>query len=231
MPHDIKERAAGRCPETGDGRTSHARSPILNCAYLNKVRLFYCLRTIVCGDESTKSIVFLSFRTGPKRLPRPASWGSPPPKAFPALGIHPASGITSLLVVKLRPMGHNASSIPDYREIHQVSQPKSFTIRSTPRMQLHVSDLSASPRQGVQRESVRLGPNASLCTHCHDGVVRSDTEHGTKWRERAMNDPEPLILEMAPCILTCDRRDGTCSIRRQASTSLSYGADFSRYAR
>ena len=51
---------------------------------------------------------------------------------------------------------------------------------------LHVSALSASPRQGMQRESVRLGPNASLCTHCHDGVVRPGTEHHTTWRERAI---------------------------------------------
>ena len=121
-------------------------------------------------------------RTADKRAPRPPSCQSPPPKAFPALGIHPASGITSLLVVKRCSMGHNASSIQDYRGIHQFSQPKSLAIRSTPRMQLHVLALSASPRQGVQRKSVRPSTNASLCTHCHDGVVRPDTEDCTKWR-------------------------------------------------
>ena len=98
------------------------------------------------------------------------------------LGNPPSSGTTSLLIVKLRPMRHNASSIPDYRGIHQFSQPKSFAIRYLSKMQLHVSALSASPRQGVQRESVRLGPNGLLCTHCHDGVVSPGTEHRTKWR-------------------------------------------------
>ena len=95
-------------------------------------------------------------------------------------------------------MGHNASSIPDYRENHQYCQPKSLAIRSTPKVQRYVSDLSASPRQGVQRECVRPSPNVSLCTHCHDGVVRPGTKSCTTWRERAMNDPEPLILGMAP---------------------------------
>ena len=47
---------------------------------------------------------------------------SPPPKAFPALGIHPASGTTSLFLLKRRPMRHNASSFQDYRGIHQFSQ-------------------------------------------------------------------------------------------------------------
>ena len=71
------------------------------------------LRANACGDVSTKSIVFLSFRTGPKRLPRPASWGSPPPKAVPALGIHPASGLTSLLFRNRCSISHNASSFQD----------------------------------------------------------------------------------------------------------------------
>ncbi len=124
---------------------------------------------------------------------------SPPPKAFPALGIHPASGLTSLLVVKRCPMGHNASSFQDYREIHPYSQLEAQAIRSLSEMQLHVSDLSASPRQGVQRKSVRPSPYASLCTHCHDGVVRPGTEHDIPWRERATDDLVPLILEMAPC--------------------------------
>ena len=122
----------------------------------------------------------------------------PAPKAVPALGIHPASGITSLLVVKLRSISHNASSFQDYRGIHQFSQPKSLAIRSTPRMQQRVSDLSASPRQGVQRESVRLGPNGLLRTHCHDGVVRPGTESCSTRRERAILYTEPLILEMVP---------------------------------
>ena len=102
------------------------------------------------------------------------------------LDSNPASGLTSLLVRKLRPMGHNASSFPDYREIHPYSQLETQEIRSLSKMQLHVSDLSASPRQGVQRENVRPSPNVSLCTHCHDGVVRPDTEHRTTWRERAI---------------------------------------------
>ena len=121
-------------------------------------------------------------RTADKRPPRPASCQSPPPKAFPALGIHPASGLTSLLFRKRCSISHNASSFPDYREIHPYSQLEAQAIRSLSEMQLHVSDLSASPRQGVQRKSVRLGPNASLCTHCHDGVVRPGTKGCSKWR-------------------------------------------------
>jgi hypothetical protein len=103
-------------------------------------------------------------------------------------------------------MRHNASSIPDYREIHQVSQLETYEIRYLSEMQPHVSDLSASPRQGVQRENVRLSPNASLCTHCHDGVVRPDTEHNTKRRERASNLSVLLILGMAPCNQELKRR-------------------------
>ena len=97
------------------------------------------------------------------------------------LGNPPSSGLTSLLVVKRCSMGHNASSIPDYRKIHQVSQFETQEIRASPKMQRCVSDLSASPRQGVQRENVRLGSNGSLYTHCHDGVVRPDTESCTTW--------------------------------------------------
>ena len=127
-------------------------------------------------------------RTADKRPPRPASCQSPPPKAVPALGIHPASGLTSLLVVKRCSISHNASSFQDYRGIHQVSQLEAQAIRSLSEMQLHVSDLSASPRQGVQRAIARSKPNASLCTHCHDGVVRPGTEHRTKRHERATDD-------------------------------------------
>ena len=138
-----------------------------------------------CGEKRKKAL--RGFQGSPARLAdkrpsRPASCQSPPPKAFPALGIHPASGLTSLLFRKRCSISHNASSFQDYREIHQFSQPKLLAIRSPPKMQRRVSDLSASPRQGVQRESVRLRPNGSLCTHCHDGVVRPDTEHVTKRR-------------------------------------------------
>ncbi len=94
-----------------------------------------CLRTNVCGDVHAESIVFLSFRTGPKRLPRPASWGSPPPKAVPALGIHPSSGSTSFFFLKRCPMGHNAVSFQDYRGQFHVRKLKTQAIRSTPRIQ------------------------------------------------------------------------------------------------
>ena len=131
----------------------------------------------------------------------------PAPEALsPPLDSTPASGITSLLIVKLRSMGHNASSFQDYREIHQSSQPKTQAIRSLSAMQLHVLALSASPRQGVQRKSVRPSPDALLCTHCHDGVVRSGTESCTTWRERASNLSVPLILVMAPCNQEMKRR-------------------------
>ena len=164
-------------------------------SFLRKMGCYRCLCNGCAADVSsvcaltlaecisTKSIVFLSFRTGPKRLPRPASWGSPPPKArFLALGIHPSSGSTSLFDGKRCSMGHNASSFQDYREIHQVRKPKSQEIRSLSEMHRYVLDLSASPRQGVQRESVRPSPDVSLCTHCHDGVVRPGTKSDTPWR-------------------------------------------------
>ncbi len=106
--------------------------------------------------ESTKSIVYLSFRTGPKRLPRPASWESPPPKAFPALGIHPASGSTSFLFGKRCPMGHNAVSFQDYRGQFRVRKPKSHKIRSTPKIQRSVLVLSTPSRQGVPCKSFGL---------------------------------------------------------------------------
>ena len=73
-------------------------------------------------------------------------------------------------------------------------------------MQLHVLALSASPRQGVQRKNVRLSPNASQCTHCHDEVVRPDTKGCTSWRERASNLSVPLNMGMAPCNLEWKRR-------------------------
>ena len=131
----------------------------------------------------------------------------PAPEALsPPLDSTPASGTTSLFNGKRCSMGHNASSIPDYRGIHPYSQLEAQAIRSLSEMQRCVSDLSASPRQGVQRASARSSPNASLCTHCHDGVVRPGTEHGTTWRERAFNDQEPLIRGLAPCNQEWKRR-------------------------
>ena len=140
------------------------------------------------GMYSLNHSFFSPARLADKRAPEPPSCQSPLPKAVPALGIHPASGTTSLFIGKRCSMRHNASSFPDYRKIHQVSQPKAFVIRSLSEMQLHVLALSASPRQGVKRESARTRSNVSLCTHCHDGVVRPDTKHGTPWRERATDD-------------------------------------------
>ena len=140
-----------------------------------------------CGAPNEDSVSLSETGgSGPLRnhpAPKACSLGFS--KLKPA-GNPPSSGSTSLLFRKRCSMEHNASFFQDYRGIHQFSQPKSLAIRSTPRMQLHVSDLSASLRQGVQRKSVRLGPNVSLCTHCHDGVVRSGTEGDTKWRERAI---------------------------------------------
>ena len=149
---------------------------------LSGAHFYFACALSFAGMYSLNHSFFSPARLADKRPPRPASCQSPPPKAFPALGIHPSSGITSLLIVKLRPMGHNASSFPDYREIHPYSQPKAQEIRSLLEMQPHVSDLSASPRQGVQQESVRPSPDGSLCTHCHDGVVRPGTESDTPWR-------------------------------------------------
>ena len=166
----------------GDKRRAHCASPL---TLADEVQVFSFIQERKRSEKALRSflpLICCPARTADKRAPRPPSCQSPPPKAFPALGIHPASGTTSLLDGKRCSMRHNASSFQDYREIHQVRKPKSFAIRSLSDMQLHVSDLSASPRQGVQRESVRLSPNASLCTHCHDGVVRPDTEHGTRWR-------------------------------------------------
>ena len=150
---------------------------------------------------------FSPTRLADKRAPEPPSCQSPLPEALsPPLDSTPASGLTSLLFRKRCSISHNASSFPDYREIHQFSQAVSFAIRSTPKMQQHVSALSASPRQGVQRESVRLGPNVSHSTHCHDGVVSPGTKHRTTWRERASNLSVPLILVMAPCNQELKRR-------------------------
>ena len=188
----------------------HAFSIVCAAALADEVQVFSFMQERKRSEKALRSflpLICCPARTADKsgspvslrETDRP-SCQSPPPKAFPALGIHPASGSTSLLIVKRCSMEHNASSFQDYRGIHQFSQPKSLAIRSTPRMQLHVSDLSASPRQGVQRENVRPSPNGSHSTHCHDGVVRSGTEHRLKRRERATDDLVPLILEMAPCI-------------------------------
>ena len=142
---------------------------------------------------------FSPARLADKRPPRPASCQSPPPKAVPALGIHPASGSTSLLDGKRCSISHNASSFQDYRGIHQICQLGAQEIRSSPSVQQHVSDLSASPRQGVQRASARSSSNVLHSTHCHDGVVRPGTKGCTPWRERASNLSVPLNMGMAPC--------------------------------
>ena len=93
-------------------------------------------------------------RLADKRPSRPASCQSPPPKAVPALGIHPASGTTSFFILKLRPMGHNASSILDYRGQFRVRKPKTNAIRSTPRMQSFSSDLSPQRYSGYVLDPV-----------------------------------------------------------------------------
>ena len=136
----------GRCPETG-------KSARRRCARRETAWpfLFFCALTLA-GMNRPSRLFFSPARLADKRAPEPPSCQSPLPKAVPALGIHPASGTTSLFLLKRRPMGHNASSIPDYRGIHQFSQAVSFAIRSTPKMQQHVSALSASPRQGVKRK-------------------------------------------------------------------------------
>ena len=183
---------AGRCPGTQRARVEGAREegtlsfhPVCAAALADEVQVFSFVKERKRSEKALRSFlpwICCPARTADKRAPRPPSCQSPPPKAVPALGIHPASGSTSLFDGKRCSMGHNASSFPDYREIHPYSQPKSVTIRSLSDMQRHVSDLSASPRQRVQRKSVRFSPDVSLCTHCHDGVVRPGTEHGMKWR-------------------------------------------------
>ena len=138
----------------GDKRRAHCASPLTLADNMQVISFMQERKRSEKALRSFLPLICCPARTADKRAPRPPSCQSPPPKAVPALGIHPSSGSTSLLILKLRPMGHNASSFQDYREIHQVSQPKAQAKRSRSEMQLHVSALSASPRQRVQRESV-----------------------------------------------------------------------------
>ena len=133
------------------------------------------------------------------------------PRPFPPWESTPASGTTSFLFRKRCPMGHNASSILDYRGQFHVRKPESHKIRSTPKIQLSLVRLVPAK---VQRASARSKPDGSLCTPCLDEVERANTESCIFGVERAMNETEPLIMGMAPVNPTCERRDGTCSIRR-----------------
>ncbi len=130
------ERGRGDRAVPGDTQRARVEGARGETAYA--VSLF--LRTNVCGDVLAESIVFSPTRLADKRPPRPASCQSPPPKAVPALGIHPASGTTSFFILKLRPMGHNASSILDYRGQFHVRKLKTQAIRSTPKIQFSSSD-------------------------------------------------------------------------------------------
>ena len=143
-------------------------------------RLF-CLRTIVCGDELAESIVFLSFRTGPKRLPRPASWGSPPPKAVPALGIHPSSVRTSAQLYRCSissgPTADGTSSISPFarrinRAFLKMSGTDNTVARSTPRIQRFVLVLSTPSRQDVLCKSLGLDQTLSRCTFAGTSLTR-----------------------------------------------------------
>ena len=130
----------GRCPETHGGLTSQARE--------ERIAHFVCALTFA-GMYTLNPSFFSPARLADKRLPRPASCQSPPPKAVPALGIHPASGTTSFFVLKRCSMRHNASSILDYRGQFRVRKLKSQAIRSTPRKQWFVLVISTTSRQGV----------------------------------------------------------------------------------
>ena len=141
---------------------------------------------------------FSPARLADKRPPRPASCQSPPPKAVPALGIHPASGTTSLLYGKCCSMGHNASSILDYRGQFHVRQPKTNAIRSTPKMQVASSDLSPQRCSGYVFDPALTICIALLASTESKGLTRSNCIFGV---ERASNNTEPLIMEKSLLIL------------------------------
>ncbi len=101
-----------------------------------------CLRADACGfgiDQVDRFLRLRGWRTMRTQFQRVEtgrpSCESPRPKAFPALGIHPASGTTSFFILKRRSMRHNAVSYQDYRGQHPNSQLEAQAIRSTPRMQ------------------------------------------------------------------------------------------------
>ena len=120
----------------GDKRRAHCASPLTLADNMQVISFMKERKRSEKALRSFLPLICCPARTADKRAPRPPSCQSPPPKAVPALGIHPASGSTSLLVVKRCSISHNASSIPDYREIHQISQLEAHAIRSLSEMQL-----------------------------------------------------------------------------------------------
>ena len=133
-------------------------------------------------------------RTADKRAPRPPSCQSPPPKAVPALGIHPASGTTSFFILKLRSMGHNASSILDYRGQFHVRQPKAHIIRSTPKRQLSSSGFHQQRCSGYVFDPALTVRCTLLASTESKRQTRSNRILGV---ERAMNETEPLNMVKA----------------------------------
>ena len=121
-PFLLSARLRLRRAVPGDKRRAHFASPLTLADNMQVISFMQERKRSEKALRSFLPLICCPARTADKRPPRPASCQSPPPKAFPALGIHPASGTTSLLVVKRCSMGHNASSFQDYREIHQFSQ-------------------------------------------------------------------------------------------------------------
>ncbi len=145
-------KSSGQCPGRGPLR---AKGVYAACAaaLADEVLAISFEKERKRSEKALRSflpLICCPARTADKRAPRPPSCQSPPPKAFPALGIHPASGITSLLVVKRCSISHNASSFQDYREIHQVSQLEAQEIRSLSDMQFaRVSPFSFAEARGA----------------------------------------------------------------------------------
>ena len=176
---------SGEPPRAKGGLTTQARE--------ERVVHFACALTFA-GMYSLNPSFFSPARLADKRPSRPASCQSPPPKAVPALGIHPSSGTTSFLFGKLRSMGHNAVSFQDYRGQFRVRKPRSHKIRSTPKIRSFSSDF----HQQRCSEQV-LGP--SLTARC---VPLASTKSKRRTRiasllgvERASNKTEPLNMVMA----------------------------------
>ncbi len=171
-----------------------------NCAFF--LRGFACAVYSACaltfaGMYSLNPSFFSPARLADKRPPRPASCQSPPPKAVPALGIHPASGTTSFLFGKRRPMGHNASSILDYRGQFRVRKLKTNAIRSTPSMQLSSLGFHQQRCSRQVLDSALTIRMARLASTKSKDRTRKAVQPGV---ERATALSVPLILVMAMLI-------------------------------
>ena len=147
---------------------------MMKSAYLKKVRLFFRLRADACRfgiGEADRLFRLRGWRTRGLRS-RPLVNHRSQRRGSSPLDSTPASGSTSFFFLKRCSMGHNASSILDYRG--------QFHVRETKVAQdtLNAEDAGCLVRLSpakVQRASARSSPDGSLCTPCLDRVESANT--------------------------------------------------------